>query len=113
MINGGTKYVSMFSTAKHFQYSIETMALFGSSLAWNKCRKTKHGQDILIALGELILLNRHKHHDEQRALRKKGARLAGLTNCYMIGLRKTSMASWNVPRTTNKRKLPQDKEPEL
>ena len=109
MIHGGTRHVSIFGTAKYFQYSTEAMTFFGSGPAWEKYGETKHGQGILIALGELILLNRHKHHDEQCALRKKGARLAGLTNCYMICLRKASMATWDVPRTTNKGSFPKTK----
>ena len=56
-------------------------------------RETKRGQSVSIALGELILLDRREYLDEQRALRKLGARLAGLASCNTVSSRKPSMAS--------------------
>ena len=79
MINVITRYIFMYSTAKCYPYSIESMVIFGNRFARNKCRKTEHGQDILIVLSEMILLNGHKHHDKQSVLRKRCARLTGFT----------------------------------
>jgi hypothetical protein len=57
MIKCGTMYVITSCTTKRSQNSMEAMTVIHGRSAWDEGGKTKHGKNVLITLGNLILMN--------------------------------------------------------